>query len=181
MRRLRAGDSSAAATIFDLFARRLVALARSRLTQAVQRKEDAEDVVQSALRSFFARHGEGEFAFADPHDLWKLLALITLRKCGGRVDYYRAARRDIGREIAPPAPEDSAAQWEPIAREPTPAEAAMLIEVTENLLRGLGERDRRIVELSLQEASPLAISEQVGCSERTVARVLERVRKSLEA
>src|SRR2546421_2125099 len=121
MARLRAGDEAAAARIFEQFARRLAGLARRRLTQDVRAKVDPEDVVQSALRTFFVHQGEGQYHFGGWHDLWNLLAAITVRKCGGRIDYYRAAKRDAAREAAPP--EDSAALWEPLAREPTPSEA----------------------------------------------------------
>lgn len=177
--RLRAGEQAAASSIFQQFAHRLVALARQRLTHGVRAKVDPEDVVQSVFRTFFVRHGAGQFEIAGRHDLWNLLAAITVRKCGGRMDYYRAARRDVTRE-AVQSPSDSAAFWEPIAREPTAPEAAMLVELTENLFRGLSERDRQILELGLQGQTPEQTSEQLGCSERTVERVLERIRKNLE-
>jgi RNA polymerase sigma-70 factor (ECF subfamily) len=180
MARLQAGDQGAASRIFELFARRLVGLARSRLTPSVRAKVDPEDIVQSALRSFFVGQGEGDYQFSGWNDLWNLLAVITLRKCGKRVDYYRAARRDIGREAAPPTLEDSVATWEPLAREPTPSEAVMLLDVTESLLRSLGQRDRQILELTLQGANSQQLSAKLGCSERTVERVRERIRKSLE-
>lgn len=180
MTRLRAGDDRAADLIFQQYARRLVGLARRRLTQDVQAKVDPEDVLQSVFRTFFVRHGAGEFEFAGWHDLWNLLAAITVRKCGGRIDYYRAARRDTTREAAPPSAEDSAKLWEPLARDPTPSEAMMLVEITQNLLRDLSERDRQIFELSLQGETPEPISEKLHCSERTVERVLERIRKDLE-
>jgi RNA polymerase sigma-70 factor (ECF subfamily) len=178
--RLRAGDDTAADQIFHRFARRLVGLARRRLTYDLQAKIDPEDVLQSVFRTFFVRQGAGEFEFAGWHDLWNLLAAITVRKCGGKIDYYRAARRETAREVAPPPADDSAALWEPLAREPTPSEAVMLLEITENLLRSLGDRDRQIFESSLQGATPQQISEELGCSERTVERVLERIRKHLE-
>jgi RNA polymerase sigma-70 factor (ECF subfamily) len=179
MTRLRAGDEAVAARIFKQYARRLVGLARQRLTQDVRANVDPEDVVQSALRTFIVHQGEGQYYFGGWHDLWNLLAAFTVRKCGGRIDYYRSARRDATREAAPPA--DSAALWEPLAREPTPSEALMLLEVTDNVLRGLGERDSAIFEQTLHGERPLHISERLGCSERTVERVLEHIRKQLES
>jgi RNA polymerase sigma-70 factor (ECF subfamily) len=181
MDRLRSGDDRVAAQIFRQYARRLAGLARTRLAQSVRSKLDPEDIVQSVFRSFFVHQREGQYEFADWNSLWSLLALITLRKCGHRVEHYRAACRDVSRELAPPATgADSVATWQHIAREPTPSEAVMLIEVMDELLKGLGERDRRILELSLQGENTEHISEQVGCSERTVERVLERIRTQLE-
>src|SRR4051812_14113370 len=94
MARLRAGDQDAAARVYQHFARRLIGLARSRLDGLMRRKEDPEDVVQSVFRSFFARQAGGQFDLDDWNSLWSLLTVITLRKCGHRVEYFRAARRD---------------------------------------------------------------------------------------
>ncbi len=181
MVRLRAGDPSAATAIFQQYQARLVALARSRLDERVRRKEDPEDMVQSAFRSFFRRADEGEFDVENPERLWSLLTVITLRKCGHRIDYFRAARRDVRREaVAAPSGEDSAAGWDAIAREPTPTEVVMLTDTVEELMRDLKARDRTILELALQGEPISQISKRIGYSERTVERALERVRKKLE-
>jgi RNA polymerase sigma-70 factor (ECF subfamily) len=182
VRQLRAGDESAASMVFHLFARRLVALARTRLDGRVLQKEDPEDVVQSVFRSFFARTAEEQYHLESWDGLWGLLALITVRKCGRRAAHFRAARRDVGREASPPdAAADARAEWEALAREPTPLEAALLADTLKELLAGLGERDRQIATLSLEGCTIPDISAQVGCTERTVYRVLERLRQFLEA
>jgi RNA polymerase sigma-70 factor (ECF subfamily) len=182
MARLRQGDDEAARRIFQRFAHRLIALARSRLDARVRQKVDPEDVLQSALGSFFRRQAVGEWELDNWDSLWSLLTVITLRKCGHRVEYFRAACRDVQRELSPPTVTDgeSAVSWQGIARDPTPAEAAMLAETVEHLMRSLDERDRRILELSLRQEPVPQISAEVGCTERTVRRVLERVRKRLE-
>lgn len=181
MARLQKGDAEAATEIFRRFAYRLVGLARDRLAMIVRPKEDPEDVVQSVFRSFFARQAEGQFAFAGWNDLWNLLAMITLRKCGHRIEHYRAACRDVQREAAPPRSDsDSVSSWQFIARDPSPSEAAMLIETIQSLMDSFSERDRAILEFSLQGERPIAISERLSCAERTVERVLERIRQRLE-
>jgi RNA polymerase sigma-70 factor (ECF subfamily) len=174
MGRLRAGDQDAAAQVFHRFARRLIALARSRLDKLVRPKVDPEDVVQSVFRSFFARHAEDPFDLNDWDSLWAVLTVVTVRKCGHRLDHLRAACRDVQREVP------AAAGWEVLAREPTPSQAALLTETLEQLMRALDDRDRQILTLSLQGLPPAAISAQVGYTERTVQRVLQRVRKWLE-
>jgi RNA polymerase sigma-70 factor (ECF subfamily) len=179
---LRAGDETAASLIFHHFARRLIALARSRLDGRLRQKEDPEDVVQSVFRSFFARTAEEEYQLESWDGLWGLLALITVRKCGRRVAHFRAARRDVGREArAADAVEDPRAEWEALARDPTPVEAAMLADAVEQLLADLSPRDRQIATLSLEGRTVPEISAQVGCTERTVYRVLERIRQHLES
>ena len=180
MTNLRAGNEDAAAQVFKQFAHRLIGLARSRIDRAFRPKMDADDVVQSVFRSFFVRQLKGEFQLEDWDSLWSLLTVLTLRKCGHRIEYFRAARRDLRREIShQPLSEDETCSWEAIARQPTPSEAAVLHETVEQMLRGLDKHNRRIVELCLQGFNAGDVSIQVGCSERTVKRLLARIKKRL--
>jgi RNA polymerase sigma-70 factor (ECF subfamily) len=177
MGRLNAGDGGAADALFRRYAQRLLALARSRLEEAVRRKEDPEDVMQSVFKSFFTRQQDGQFDLAGWDSLWTLLALLTVRKCADRVEYFRAACRDVRRE------EGAAAGSGPLLRaaadDPTPSEAAILTETLEQLMAGLDGSDRDVVSLQLQGYTIPEISTRVRRSERTVCRVLERARKRL--
>jgi RNA polymerase sigma factor (sigma-70 family) len=180
MARLQAGDQEAAAQIFERFASRLIALARSRMGQRMRQKEDPEDVLQSVYQSFFIRQARGEFELRDWDSLWALLATITLNKCGHRIEHFQAARRDLRREVAPLTRDDVTASLEGIARDPTPQEAAVLAELLEQTMRSLEGYQRQILELSLQGYSVAEISTRVGYTQRTVQRILQRVRSNLE-
>jgi len=181
MERLRAGDQDAAREVFQRFVRKLVALAASQFDAVLRRKVDPEEVVQSAYKSFFLRYGAGKLEVRDWGSLWGLLTMITLRKCFDRAEYHRAQRRDVRREAAAhPGATGTEPWWEAIAREPTPDEAAVLAETVEQLLRGLAEDDRPILEMSLQGYTTQEISEQLGRPERSVRRLRERLRKELE-
>ena len=58
------------------------------------------------------RQAEGQFEVAGWNELWSLLAVITLRKCGHKVQHYRAACRDTRREARATAhDEDSVASF----------------------------------------------------------------------
>jgi RNA polymerase sigma-70 factor (ECF subfamily) len=180
MDRLRGGDPDAADEIFRRFACRLIGLAHQRLDARVRQKVDPEELVQSALKSFFWRYAEGHYQLHDWDSLWSLLTVITLRKCGYHVRRLRAERRDVRREVAAGSDADGVGGWEAIAREPTPAEAALLAEAVEQLFRGLDEVDRGILERSLQGYKPDEVAQAVGVSRRTVYRLLERVKGRLE-
>ena len=179
--RARSGDQQAAAELFNRFSRRLVLLAGSRLDRLVRGRVDPEDVVQSAYRSFFARLADGQFSLDEWDEVWGLLVRITLRKCGHKLEHARAARRDATREVAlTGSPDDSGDAWQPIARNPTPVEALVLAETVEALMSGFDEREQEIVGLRLQGHAEREISDSVGRSERTVRRVLERLRHRVE-
>ena len=178
--RLRAGDEDAATAIFNRYVRRLVGLARSRLDTLTLAKVDPEEVANSALRSFFRAYAGGKFELEGWDSLWEVLLVITLRKCGRRIEYFRAQRRNVRQEVQPPPGPDDTASWEAIAREPTPEEAAMLNETVEQVLQSLHERERPILVLALQGYSLPEISEQIHRTERTVYRTLKRVKEKLE-
>jgi RNA polymerase sigma-70 factor (ECF subfamily) len=176
--RLRAGDEGAAALVFHRFAHRLIGLARSRLDRLLRQKVDPEDVLQSVFQSFFAKSTEGHFDLRDWDSLWAILTVITLRKCGRHLKHFRAARRDVRREVPGTGPDDLG-DWEAVCREPSPTEAAVLSETLEQLLRGLEGRHRDIVTLRLQGYANPEIAARLGCTERTIQRVLDRVRQWL--
>jgi RNA polymerase sigma-70 factor (ECF subfamily) len=175
--RLNDQDEGAAAAVVRRFTRRLIGLVRSQLDTWIRRKEDPEDVVQSVFRAFLRGYQEGNFAFESPDDLWSLLALITVRKCADRVDYYRAACRDLACEAAHPGgPISWDACYHALDREPTPDDAAILAETVDQLLRILDADDRLIIQRSLEGFTTQEISQDLGFSERTVRRVRERVK-----
>src|SRR3954464_8249605 len=124
MTRLRTGEDAAAREVFERFAGRLIAMARGRFNRLLARKVDPEDVVQSAFKSFFVRHRAGRLDVGGWDGLWNLLALITLRKCADRAEYFLAARRDAAREASGPDGGDGSGAWlVALDRQPRPEEA----------------------------------------------------------
>ncbi len=71
MARWRGGDQEAAEILFRRYVERLLALARRRMTSELSRRVDAEDVVQSAYRTFFLGVLAGRFIRCGRNgDLW---------------------------------------------------------------------------------------------------------------
>jgi RNA polymerase sigma-70 factor (ECF subfamily) len=181
MDRLRSGEDAAAREVFERFAGRLIAMARSRFGRLLARKVDPEDVVQSAFKSFFVRVPAGKLDAGDWDGLWNLLALITVRKCADRAEYFLADRRDAAREATGSAGGDGPDAWlVPLDREPRPEEVLILAETVEHLFRGVSAHERPILELSLQGYTAAEISVRLGRAERSVRRLREHIRKRLE-
>jgi RNA polymerase sigma-70 factor, ECF subfamily len=181
MARLRAGDNAAATEVFNRFTNRLIGLARRRLDKLIRQKVDPEDILQSVYRSFFRRHAQGRFDVASWDNLWGMLTVITVRKCDYRRKFFRAACRDVEREVvSPPAADPLTPEFEALARDPTPSEAARLAETVELLMKELTDREQHMLALSLQGYDVAEISIRVARTERTVQRVLKRVRERLE-
>jgi RNA polymerase sigma-70 factor (ECF subfamily) len=187
LERLRAGDEQAANECFNRFARRLISLARTRLDAEVRQKTDPEDIVQSVFRSFLLRTVKKDYEIASWGGLWRMLVVITLRKCGRQIEHFRTEKHDVTRERTPAhsAPAHSttvhSTEWEIIAGDPSPLDAMILAETVQRLLEPLVPRDREILTLRLQGCEITEISAHVGRSERTVFRILERTRERLRS
>ncbi len=170
----RNGSEAAASILVRRYMLRLTALVRSRLSRKLARRVDPEDVVLSAWRSFFVAAGDGRVAPASDDDLWPLLVTFTLRKLARQGDRQNTLRRDVSREIA----YDAAADWPEIAsRDPSPDESAAVADEVEALLEQLKPGERAIVSRRLQGFDQESIAGELGCSVRTVKRVLHKIRE----
>ena len=176
MRKLTAGDADSAAFVFEQYAGRLIGLARKHLEDRVRSKVDSDDIAQSAFRTFFRRAREGQFDLANEDALWALLAEIAVRKCGKWNRHFRTRKRSAARELPPARERDEP----PAASEPGPDEVVALADLVDNLLRGLGQRERTVCELRLQGYQPGEIAAKASCAQATVFRDLKRIKERLE-
>lgn len=181
MRRWENGDQQAAQELWDRYVSRLIGLARVRLSDRMKRRVEPEDVVQSAYRSFFRKAGEGKFTLNKSGDLWRLLATITVMKVRGQVEFHTAQKRGIYAEASADGKSEYRVSPEAIVEEPSPQDAAVIIEELEAAMQDLAPLQRKIFELSLQNLSEAEIAEEVQRSGRTVRRTLQQIRDDLEA
>src|SRR5580704_7330521 len=119
--RWREGDQHAAAELFERYGDRLIALARSRLSPKFAHRVDAEEVVQSVYRVFFADARAGRYELQRGGDLWQLLVAITLHKLQNQVKRNTSHKRSVERERSFGS-EDSllGIQADLLARDPSP-------------------------------------------------------------
>jgi RNA polymerase sigma-70 factor (ECF subfamily) len=178
---LRSGNRTVVREFCNQYGPALNRIADRKLPDAVRRRIDAEDVVQSACRTFFRRARNGEFQLDDSDSLWRLLCAITLTKVREQARFHLRQRRGVNREQgALPAAADETQCELPIA-EPgqTPAEAAEFADQFRALIDLLDPEAQRVVDLKIQDFTNEQIAEQLSCSERTVRRILKRVQSVL--
>jgi RNA polymerase sigma-70 factor (ECF subfamily) len=180
---LRSGDQAAAELVVKKYGRRLIGLAAARLPATVRAKEDEDDAVQSAFKSFFNRQKKGEFEPEDWDALGTLLTYLTVCKVDRRIRKYLAEKRDVRRESAADggAKDGDRPKWEPAGPDPTADEKAAAEETLRELLRHLPPADRPVLTMRLQGHQVGEIAKQVGRDERTVYRVLAAVREHVTA
>jgi RNA polymerase sigma-70 factor (ECF subfamily) len=179
--RWRAGDQQAATELVDRFTERLLALVRGQMSEKLARRIDAEDVLQSAYRTFFAGARDDRYVLRRPGDLWRLLSAIAVHKVQHQVEHHTAEKRSIDQETSfggesglsdiPP---------EVFAREPSPLEAAALVDELDWLLRDLKPLHRQMVEMRLQGHALQDIAAATDRSDRLVRRVLDQVKGRLQ-
>jgi len=178
--RWRAGDQAAAAELFQRYASRLIALARSRLSARLAQRVDPEDVVQSAYRSFFGDAKDGRCDVRRGGDLWQLLVTITLHKLHDQVKRHRRAKRAVDREMTVGSDESWLNVEAHLATQlASPMEAVALADEVEQIMRDLKPLYRRILELRLQGYNIDEIAAATQSGERTVRRVLDQVKQQL--
>ncbi|TWT97157.1 protein kinase domain-containing protein [Neorhodopirellula pilleata] len=174
LREWKAGNEQAAEVFANRYAIRLVALVANRLNHRYRSSVDPEEVVQSAMGSFFnaARHSRIEVSGSV--SLWRLLATFVRRKMARSIERQSAAKRGGERErlslddVGPLAivqdarmAEDEVSEVVGLLRIELPEE---LFVIVEGLLAGQTQRE---------------LADSLRIDERTVRRRLSRVREHL--
>jgi len=148
----RRGNSTAINALWKHFYAELVRSAGAQLRDSPCGAADEEDVVLSAMDSFFHAAQQGRFPeVADRHDLQRLLLKMTMRKVVDLKRRERCQRRGGGRVKQEPvwAGGDSTDEWprleEVVGHHPTPEFAAMMSEECGRLLDRLDDPDLKVV------------------------------------
>jgi len=174
LRRLRRGDGDAATTLYVRYARRLLALTRAESSSEVRRQVEAEDIVQSVFLSFFRKAAHGMYDVPEGEELWNLLLVITINKIRAKGNYFRAARRDVRRNVPGEFPE-----FEPAMSDSDEAALGELQLVIGELLAALPPKSAEIVEMRIAGHMVAEIARATRRSLRTVERTLQDFRKRL--
>jgi DNA-directed RNA polymerase specialized sigma24 family protein len=186
---LKAGDQAAAQLIWEKYFRRLVGLAAKKLRVTSRRAADEEDVVQSALKSFFLGVGRGQFPkLTDRNSLWPLLIVITTRKAYDLIQLNNRLKGGGGKvrgESVFIAKDGSLSEAPGIdnvfGSELTPELKAVIAEQTDRLLDSLGDAElSKIALLKMDGFTNEEIAVQLNCSRATVERKLRLIRRIWE-
>lgn len=178
IRELLAGDEEVVQEFWEAYAPALERIAKSRMNPALQQRLGPEDVLQSVCRTFIRRGRKGEYQLGNSEDLWRLLCAITLTKVRQHARFHLRKRRGMDREssLENECDDGIGLPDRAAARGPTPAEAAEFADQVDHLFAGLDEEEKQLVQLRLEGLDGPTIAAKMGCSERTVRRLLERVR-----
>jgi RNA polymerase sigma factor (sigma-70 family) len=164
---VKEGEREGVRLLLERYFQRLVQLARRRLEGRPGLASYDEDVALSAFKSLCLGAERGRFPqLSDRDDLWRLLAVMTIRKA---IDVQRRHRP----QEAPGEPDLE----QLVSAEPTPELAAEMAEEYQRLLGRLEDDELRAIALwKVEGYTDEGIAQRLGCVVRTVERKLQRIR-----
>lgn len=175
------GRPDAMRPLWDRYFPRLMQLARRTLGDGQQRVAGADDAVQSALFAFWQQADAGALEGELHRDnLWALLSVMTVRKARKQLRRESTLKRGgdrnrVGSDVLGDVAADDA---QDAFQALSPQEFDLH---SEELLQLLAEPLRPFALLKLMGHTNGEVSEQLGCTERTVERKLRLIRLAWEA
>ncbi|MGV3607240.1 MAG: protein kinase domain-containing protein [Planctomycetaceae bacterium] len=169
----REGSQEAARLLMARYEVRLVALIASRLNRRVKDRIDAQDVVQSALGSFFRvtrQNAKSAIQLNSTASAWNILATFARRKLSHAFERESASKRGGTWDRVPL---DNVDVEEFVKHPPTGAEADSLFNELSELL---SPDQTELLELLLENATQREIAQQLHIDERTVRRKITALR-----
>lgn len=174
LRRWKLGDERAASVLVDRYTLRLVALVASRLNRRFRDAIDPEDVVQSAMGSFFAAARQSRLRISQSVSLWRLLATFAKRKMLRTIERQSATKR--GGEFRRVAVEEVFHVWDVNPLEP---HVGAVEELLGAIHQELPPELREVLDLLIIGRTQKEIAETLKLAERTVRRRVVRLREIL--
>ena len=177
-----AGDAHAIEKLLDDHLPALRGFIARRAGRIVRERESAADLAQSVCREVLERVRDGRLAYQGPAAFKQWLYQAAVMKLMTRHRRWRAAKRDVRREVAAAAgPDESrppAIEQQAVAGGFSPSEAAMRQEDLERFGRAfeqLSERYQEVVLLHhVESLSHPEIAARLGISESNSRMLLSR-------
>jgi RNA polymerase sigma-70 factor (ECF subfamily) len=151
----------------------LCRLVEKEINQRYKRREEPEDIVQSAFRTFYRRNAQGEFHIDSSADLWRLLETIARRKLLKHIEYHDAEKRN-------PGAEEYLETVEFFTKAPTAEEVVIAADLMEMALAGLDETYVKVFHMRLNNCTEEEIAQKLGTTRAFVRGKLNRLRNRLE-
>jgi RNA polymerase sigma-70 factor (ECF subfamily) len=170
LRRVRAGDETAAAELVRQYEPAIRRAVRARLDARLGRLIDSVDICQSVLANFFVRFGAGQFEVEEPQQLLKLLVVMARNRVLDQARKQKAGRRDQRRQVA-----DGGEALEGVAaEEATPSRVVASRELLHRLRQELSTDERFLADQRAQGREWAEIAAEVGAKPDALRMKLNR-------
>lgn len=169
---LKQNESSAAEVIYKKFINQMVFLATSKLSNNSGRIADPESVAMSVFESFFERNLNKQFEFSNWEMVYGLLAHITFRKCLNKNRFNQSKKRNPLEMVV-------FEDWQKTSNI-GPDQEIIMKETLQTALNLFEPDEKAILDLFLKGEPSKYIAEKIDFSTRTIQRVIEKFRVTLE-
>lgn len=178
----RDGSQDAAALLMDRYRLRLIALVASRISKNREYLIDPEDVVQSAMGSFFrsaSPQSPSRLQIDTALSVWNLLAVFARRKLSRSLTRMDAAKRGAGWSRQPVI--DFASLEEIAVSQLTDGrETKWASELMAEFYSTITPDQMKLLELLLHGYTQKEVATKLAIDERTVRRRIKSLRESIE-
>ncbi len=174
------GKQQAADELWHHISTRLQEFARRRLDSQIRRRYDENDAANSAFHSLCRGLADGRMEAENRDALWGLLAVITSRKISVQRRHINRQKRGGGavRGDSGFAELGGAGVNQVVGKHQPPDVLAEVSESCAQLLDAIpDETMKKIVLLKFQGATNGEIAGELNCTQRTIERKLERIRR----
>jgi RNA polymerase sigma-70 factor (ECF subfamily) len=180
MSRVRDGQSAAAAELLREFELEVRLMVRARLPRALRSRFDSMDFVQAVWKSVFTGNGRTE-AFAGSDQFRGYLEVVTRNKVLHEFRKGTTKKFDIHREEPLYVRRNgSEAPRELAGPDPTPSQVVQADDCWDKIVAGRSALDIEIVRLRRMGLTFEEIAERTGLSDRTVRRVIDHARRTID-
>lgn len=182
MQGLATGDQEICRQFWKAYGSRLGLIAKRHLPSKLKPRVEPEDIVQSACRTFFRRIQDGKIELVDGDLLWPYLCAITVNKVRLQARFHGRQRRSPDREQRLGLGKEATGMTagDLVGDGLSPDESAAFAEQLHRLLADMDETECQVIQLKLEQYSNHEIAERLLCSERTVRRIINRLRERLK-
>jgi RNA polymerase sigma factor (sigma-70 family) len=171
--RVCSGSPDAMLELIEQYGSHLRRYVRRRLHQRLRSKFDSQDFVQMVWASFLTDR-QKIARMKKPEELMRYLVAMARNKVAEQSRrYMKYQKHNVNRErpLVPTEVSDPKSH----RRQETPSQIAIANERMGRLLRNQSQRNRRIVELRMNGATYVEISQTLGIHERTARHVIENL------
>lgn len=167
----KSGNQNAAEIVVERYSVSLIALVTGKLSRRLRRATDPEDVAQSAMGSFFEAINQSRVRASQLVSVWGLLVTIAKRKVIRTIERESAAKRSGDRQRVPMSTAISE-----LSMTPSNENAGEFVDELRELVKMVSPQAESILDGLLAGKTQKEIAEELGVSDRTVRRVLTRIR-----
>ena len=168
----RQGDQAAATEFYQRNVEKLLYLVQRNIAARFSSRFDADDIVQSVMRTVFRQAQAGGINVADSNELWRLISVIALNKVRNRVKKESAQKNSAARTV-------SGSELFPMIAEPLDQDAVEVADLLEAVSNALDPNAAATLRLLLEERSQDEIAETIGVTTRSVRRYKEMILEQL--